>query len=170
MKIKKILFTVLMGSFIMIVYGQPKPQIMDIYYQDLYLTQRIASISPFNYIKLAKYPIRQVSIPDNLTEEEKKRWLRENKEIHYISTSNVDTVGMIRNHVKRLKILEPDQNGYDTFIAIVDHENSDTVCMSNFKSGYIYYNQNIMKPDTVFSQLVYDIIKYRDPDFVYDAF
>lgn len=154
----------------MIVFGQSKPTIIDIYYEDLYLIQRMLPVSPSDYIKFAKRPAKQTAIPEelHLTEDEKKQWKRDHSHLH-VAISNKDTVELFRKYVKKLES-GISKYTFDTFIAIVDHEKSDTICLTNFKDSYIYYDQTIMKPDTVFSQLVYDIIKYRDPDFVCAAF
>ncbi len=154
----------------MIVFGQSKPTIIDIYYEDLYLIQRMLPVSPSDYIKFAKRPAKQTAIPEelHLTEDEKKQWKRDHSHLH-VAISNKDTIELLRKYVSKLEP-ETTKKTFDTFIAIVDHENYDTICLNKGRRFNIYYNQTIMKPDTAFSQFVYDIIKYRDPDFVCAAF
>lgn len=169
MKTRYLILTAIIAIFTgSISLGQSQHKVVDIYYEDLHLTQRIASISPSDYIKFSKRPVRQTFIPDNLTDEEKREWIRDYSHLH-VAISNKDTIELLRKYVSKLEP-ETTKKTFDTFIAIVDHENYDTICLNKGRRFNIYYNQTIMKPDTAFSQFVYDIIKYRDPDFVCAAF
>lgn len=169
MKTRYLILTAIIVIFpVSVSFGQSQHKVVDIYYEDLHLTQRIVSISPSDYIKFSKRPVRQTFIPDNLTDEEKKEWIRDYSHLH-ITISDKDTIELLRKYVSKLEP-ETTKKAFDTFIAIVDHENYDTICLNKGRRFNIYYNQTIMKPDTAFSQFVYDMIKYRDPDFVCAAF
>lgn len=170
LKIKHILLAVFAVCSVMIVRGQSQAGTIEIYYEDLYLTQRFGSVSPSDYIKSAKRPPKQTAVPDelHLTEAQKKQWKRAHSHLH-VTVSGKDTIEMFRKYVLNLKP-ESKRWAFDTFIAIVDYERADTIGLGNGLNFHIYCNRTIMKPDTVFSQFVYDMIKYRDPDFVYNEF
>lgn len=127
LRIRYIFFIVLAVCFVAIVRGQSQNGTIDIYYEDLHLTQRIASVSTSDYIKIAKRLPERTTVPDGLqlTEAQKEQWKRDNSHLH-VTVSCKDTEEMFRRYVRNLKP-EPRRRTLDTFIAIVDYELADTI-------------------------------------------
>ena len=128
---------------------------MDIYFQDLTSIHCIADL-----------PYRE--------------FLNDKKCLNVVHIENGDTLRIIRSRVHHVK------NGYtgkgydpchvqnshyiDTYIALIDYAQGDTISLSRLPTADMMYNDKIIQADSAFSSLIYHLIDERQPGFILTSF
>lgn len=128
---------------------------MDIYFQDLTSIHCIADISY-------------------------REFLNDKKCLKVVHVENGDTLRIIRsrmNHVKSRytgKGYDPcyvqDSHYIDTYIALIDYAQGDTISLSRFPIAEMMHNDKVIQADSAFSSLIYHLIDEREPGFILTSF